>query len=199
MYETIYTADIVIKMGKRKSNLFSINAENGFIKWILPTDSCVDKIFTDNHTIYVTNCADIYSIDAKTGVEKWSSSVKDISGLCLGTKGIVKSNDILYISNLEMGIYALNATTGEVLWEYSPGWVITSTPVIFNGSVYFGAHDCIFYILDAINGEEKGIFKLREGVNPYECRITESPVIYNDTVFFGSYAGGLHALSLKDI
>jgi outer membrane protein assembly factor BamB len=38
-------------------------------------------------------------------------------------------------------LYALNASTGDVLWSYTTGGWVDSSPVVVNGVVYVGSFD----------------------------------------------------------
>lgn len=44
---------------------------------------------------------------------------------------------VVYLGASDGNVYALNATTGALLWSYNPdGYPINSTPVVANGAVY---------------------------------------------------------------
>ncbi len=72
----------------------------------------------------------------------------------------------------DANFYALNATTGQILWHTSlgssPSTFIWDSPAIFNGSIYIGTSsfgDCPLiqsklYRLDATNGQIQNTFKI---------------------------------------
>ena len=49
-------------------------------------------------------------------------------------------------------IYALNATTGAKLWNYTTGGGVDSSPAVANGVVYVGSDDNNTYALNATTG-----------------------------------------------
>ena len=49
-------------------------------------------------------------------------------------------------------VYALNATTGALLWNYTTGGSVYSSPAVANGVVYVGSDDFNVYALNAITG-----------------------------------------------
>ena len=44
-------------------------------------------------------------------------------------------------------LYAVDATTGEKLWEVVTGDVITSSPAVVSGTVYISSHDGNLYAI----------------------------------------------------
>ncbi len=49
-------------------------------------------------------------------------------------------------------VYALNASTGALLWKYTTGWQVVSSPAVANGVVYVGSNDDNVYALNASTG-----------------------------------------------
>jgi outer membrane protein assembly factor BamB len=97
-------------------------------------------------------------------------------------------NGVLYIGSPDHNLYALNATTGKILWKYETGGVITfPSPAVANGIVYIGSDDKSLHAVDAATG--KGLWKYQTGAT-----IKSSPAIYNGVVYFGSYDNNLYAL-----
>lgn len=77
-------------------------------------------------------------------------------------------------------VSALNAHTGALLWRYTTGWAIGSSPAVANGVVYIGSNDHKVYALDANTGGLLWSFPtggMEEGA---------SPTIANGVVYFGS-------------
>src|SRR5260370_33893704 len=57
-------------------------------------------------------------------------------------KGIVYSGAY---TGVAPNVYALNATTGAILWSYTTGNAIESSPAVVNGVVYIGSFDNKLY------------------------------------------------------
>jgi outer membrane protein assembly factor BamB len=101
-------------------------------------------------TVYVGNYGYIYAFDALSGVLKWSCLLD--SGVSYGSPTI--ANDVLFYGSEGELFYALNATTGVSIWNYTTGPSDTSTPAAAYGMVFVGtSHDGI-YALNATTGEE---------------------------------------------
>jgi outer membrane protein assembly factor BamB len=67
-------------------------------------------------------------------------------------------NGVVYIGSPDGHLYALNATTGKILWQYKTGDVISfSSPAVANGVVYVGSDDKTLHAVDAATG--KGLWK----------------------------------------
>jgi eukaryotic-like serine/threonine-protein kinase len=48
---------------------------------------------------------------------------------------------VVYIGSLDDKVYALNASTGALLWSYTTGNEVYDSPVVANGVVYVGSDD----------------------------------------------------------
>jgi hypothetical protein len=60
---------------------------------------------------------------------------------------------VVYFGSEDHNIYALNAATGALLWEYPTGYAIdSSSPAVVNGVVYVGSWDYNVYALQADTG-----------------------------------------------
>ena len=67
------------------------------------------------------------------------------------------SDGRVFIGSLDHNIYALNASTGMLLWNYTTGDMVSSSPAVADGKVYFGSYDGNVYALNAVNGKLYGI------------------------------------------
>lgn len=86
---------------------------------------------------------------------------------------------------IKPGVYALNASSGALLWNNSVGNV-DSTPAVANGVVYVGSFDGNVYALDASTGAP--LWSYATGAFVY------SPAVANGVVYVGSDAG-IYALN----
>ena len=58
-----------------------------------------------------------------------------------------------YILDLDDGnVYALNSTTGTLIWDYTTGDMVVSSPAVFNATVYIGSDDGNIYALNSTTG-----------------------------------------------
>ena len=75
-----------------------------------------------------------------------------------------------------------------MLWNYTTGDLVSSSPAVFDGIVYFGSYDGNVYALNAADG--KPIWNFTTG-GP----INSSPAIAKGIVYIGSGDGKLYALN----
>ena len=71
--------------------------------------------------------------------------------------------------------------TPELLWSYSTGNTIESTPVVVNGILYVGSVDHHLYALDAASGEERWRYLAGNS-------LPASSVVAQGVVYFGTWS-----------
>ena len=113
-------------------------------------------------TVYIYSNDDyLYAVDANNGKLRWKfktiGHVSDISSVPAIAEGAVFFGTGYYSSsdswNPKGYFYALDAATGKLQWEYQTGHCAESSPVVDNGSVYFGSDG--IYALDTQDGKLK--------------------------------------------
>jgi alcohol dehydrogenase (cytochrome c) len=98
--------------------------------------------------MYITGSySRLYAIDVKTGKELWQFDARLPEGIlpCCDVinRGAALYGDNIYFGTLDARIVALNAKTGDVVWnkkiaEYKEGYSYTAAPLIVNGLVITG-------------------------------------------------------------
>ncbi len=99
---------------------------------------------------------------------------------------------VLYVGGYDRRLHALTMGEGELLWRYSAGGPIKSSPAVSLDLdiVCFGSHDGSVHALRASTGEP--VWRHRtEGV------VKSSPVIVGDTVYIGGRDRRLRALDAQ--
>jgi eukaryotic-like serine/threonine-protein kinase len=86
--------------------------------------------------------------------------------------------------------FFINAQPG-IKWQFETGAPVYSSPAYYNGYIYEGSDDGIFYCLDAATGEKKWSFNTSGFIR---CR----PAVNSESVFFQSDDGKLYALDPAD-
>jgi hypothetical protein len=86
-------------------------------------------------------------------------------------------------------VYALS-TSGSLLWKYTTGGKVKSSPSVFDGVVYIGSDDHNFYALNASNGEKIWSY-------PTGNIVRSSPAVAGGVVYIGSEDWYLYALDAK--
>jgi PGF-CTERM protein len=54
---------------------------------------------------------------------------------------------VVYVGSADNNTYALNATTGALVWNYTTGSFVVSSPAVSNGVVYVGSFDHNVYAI----------------------------------------------------
>jgi outer membrane protein assembly factor BamB len=128
-------------------------------------------------------------LNATTGAEIWRMPVDFIS-----TDPAV-ANGTLYIAGSKGTFYALDAYTGNEIWncplEASPS-SSGSSPAVYGGIVYIGSFwDGNVYALNTTNGQKIWNFTT-------SAFVESSPAVANGVVYIGSDDGNFYALNASD-
>jgi outer membrane protein assembly factor BamB len=101
------------------------------------------------------------------------------------------ANGVVYVGSYDGGIYALNASSGFVTWDYAAGGGVASSPAVASGVVYVGSGDGRVYALDASDGNVRWDYATGGDV-------ASSPAVADGVVFVGSYDGKVYAVNASD-
>jgi outer membrane protein assembly factor BamB len=111
-----------------------------------------------NGIIYVgSRDANLYAIDANTGIKKWSYST---NGISLEQSSPTVAHGVGYIGgwydvpafSRKGSLYAVDAGTGQLVWEKLQNTGISSSPTVANGRLYVTTDDLNLYALDVVSG-----------------------------------------------
>ncbi|HEY96659.1 MAG TPA: PQQ-binding-like beta-propeller repeat protein [Dehalococcoidia bacterium] len=111
--------------------------------------------------------------------------------------GVVVSDGRLYFGGSDGYVYALDAETGDFLWEADTRSEdykrdkIWATPAIADGTMYIGSTNKVFYAFNTADGSRKWVF-------PTEGAVTATPLVVDGTVYIGSHDRYLYALNAAD-
>jgi outer membrane protein assembly factor BamB len=96
----------------------------------------------------------------------------------------------VFIGGEDGRLFALDASTGDVVWRFDAEGSVVSSPVVSNGRLYFGSLDTYFYALNARTGQL--LWRYRTGGQIYS-----SPALFANLLYFGSRDRTMYALSLE--
>ena len=97
------------------------------------------------------------------------------------------SGGVVYAGSDDTHVYALDASTGELLWSFATGGAVRSSPTVSAGVVYAGSDDTHLYALDAGTGELRWRFDTGDPV-------TSRPTVSGGIVYFSARDQGAHKL-----
>ena len=145
------------------------NVKNLHVAWIFQTDVKesleTSPIVIDGVMYVTTSFSHVYALDAKTGAQLWHYKHKmgPITTYCCGpnNRGVQVLGDLVYLATLDAKLVALNAKTGDVVWQSDIadpelGYSETMAPTVIKDKVLIGT-----------NGGEYGI---RGFVKAYDAK-----------------------------
>lgn len=117
------------------------------------------------------------------------------------TSSPIIANGTVIIGSQDSNYYALDAYTGQKIWNFSTGFRVLSTPAVSDGKVYTGADDGNIYSIDAKTGNQiwaKNVGGRWQGLLDYDVLATNqprsSPVIIGNRLFVGALDGNVYCL-----
>ena len=105
--------------------------------------------------------------------------------------GIVSAQGKLFFGGSDGKVYALDAASGDKLWEFSTSDKIWGAPSVNGDTLYIGSFDKKLYALNIVDGTKKWEYAT-------EGAVISTPLVYQDTVIFGSFDRNLYALKASD-
>jgi outer membrane protein assembly factor BamB len=85
---------------------------------------------------------------------------------------------VVYSNTQQSHLFALDAKTGDVIWDFKREGKVYSKPALAGDMLYFGSGDHFLYALNPETGKEKWKFEAQDMV----C----NPVVHDGRVYFGS-------------
>ena len=148
----------------------------------------------------------LYAVELGSGEKKWEFKTE---GRVVSSPAV--SNGVVYFLSYDSNLYAVDAASGALKWKFKtegerrfvakhlhgiepaseqvpdPFDFYLSSPVVAEGTVFFGSGDSNVYALNAASGALKWKFKTGEVVHA-------SPAFADGTVFVGSWDTYFYAL-----
>lgn len=160
------------------------------------TGPIISTPVVDDKTVYFGSLdSGLYALDKNNGKVLWT----------FGTFGKIRSSvcldgDKLYLLSGDGNLYCLNKSNGQEIWRFRTAtgylgdrtndWAdyYHSSPVLYNGAVYFGSGDGHVYALKSTTGEFLWSFETGGVVHT-------APFLQREKLFIGSFDGYLYALN----
>jgi len=129
----------------------------------------------------------LYALDAATGQVKWQKNIPDVNGSPTVVNGVV------YIGTGSHRVFALNAETGQDIWQAEVGWWVQSAPIVAGDILYVTVGDGSLAAIDVASGN----LLWEHGLYPNGALGGLSPAVANDMVFAVDVVGRVYALDAK--
>lgn len=189
------------------TTVFSYYADDQSVAWTFPAEPKANQQFfaapsvQENRVIFgdygvpgsffqpgVT--VSIYSVenvdDGGSAPENWVQSV-DINDKIVAPP--LQVGDTVFVGTADNYVLALNAETGERLWNFETGHSIWGQPAYRDGVLFSTSMDRSIYALDAVSGEE-----LWQTL--FAGAIASGPVLNDDMIFVSDFDSQIHALDI---
>jgi len=99
------------------------------------------------------------------------------------------SHGVVYFDSFDNYAYALDASTGSLLWKYNIGNISGSGPAVANGLVFFTTNGGTTIALNAQTGAK---------LWSYQTSLPFLPAVVNGMVYIGdNWDGTIYAFGLK--
>ncbi|MDR0319017.1 MAG: PQQ-binding-like beta-propeller repeat protein, partial [Nitrososphaerota archaeon] len=117
----VHTSPIIDKgvlyFNSNDGTIYAVNSTSGKKIWQTDDDGAPKFPMVDNDKLYHGGYHHIHALDAKSGSQIWESSVASGHTATIGAPPVI-ANGVLYVSFDYDLFRALNAKTGEVLWQF---------------------------------------------------------------------------------
>jgi outer membrane protein assembly factor BamB len=143
-------------------------------------------IYAGGKLYFVNNSGTAFTLDANTGKVLWE---RRIGRLNASSPAYYKHR--LYIVNLVPGhIVKLDARTGKVIWKRLLPGRAESSPLVIDGTVYFGCENDQLFALSTRNGHVRWATTLGGPVK-------SAPAYHHGVLYVGDYGGYMNAVEAK--
>ena len=184
----ILAQGILYFSSNRYSDVCALNAASGETLWMM---TGFGFPMVDNGKLFVSDTRRVCVLDARSGGITWQKTVSPGGGNNIGAPSVLV-NDTLYVC-LESGIRALDATTGDRLWDYAGPIFVDSSPLVVDDVVYAGSFRTV-YAFDARSDREIWKYTIDTTHNGSRVYHVSSLVLDDGVLYFCAGDGNAYAL-----
>lgn len=209
----------VVYVGSLDHYLYALDATTGAVRWKFATHGPVTSSpAVAGNRVYVNSVdGSFYAVDAAAGKMAWKFTTggerrftaPGMHGIQPPTEMVADPFDVftsspalsgsmVYFGSGDHFVYALEASSGKLVWKFETGNVVHASPAVADGVVYIGSWDRNLYALDATSGKQLWKYQTGEDTKIYnQTGIASSAAVADGTVFFGCRDGHLYAVNAK--
>jgi outer membrane protein assembly factor BamB len=206
----------LVYFGSNDHNVYALDERTGALRWKFATKGRVtaSPAVADGLVYVGSYDGKFYALDAASGALRWQFAtagerrfsaphlhgaepagevMPDPFDVFLSSPALAGGR--VYFGSGDGNVYALDAASGALKWQFKTGNVVHASPAVAEGVVYVGSWDSYFYALDAAGGALR--WKFKTGEDPRinnQVGIQSSAVIADGTVYFGCRDSNLYAL-----
>ena len=177
-------------IGGYDKTLYGVNKENGNQNWAFikaEHNYVAGPLVSDDLIFAPSSDNNLYTVDLN-GNLKWQFETEYPQWGTPATDG-----ETIYISSLDHHIYALDAKTGDLVWQSDDlnGAIQGSPTISTDGNLYIGTLGAGMFALNASDGST--IWQ-----TPTDGWVFSGPVIYKDSLIFGDLTGTVYSMKSSD-
>ncbi|MES2124586.1 MAG: PQQ-binding-like beta-propeller repeat protein [Gemmatimonadota bacterium] len=203
-------------VGSSDGVLYAIDRKSGSELWKFASKGPIaSSPAVHNDLVYVSSLdGNVYAVDLATGKQRWAFATKGeqrftapgIHGAIPKTERMPDPFDVflsspavvgntVYIGSGDHNVYALDAATGALKWQFKTGDVVHASPAVANGLVYIGSWDRNLYALDTATGKERWRYTTGNDTTIYnQIGMPSSAAIAGGLLFVGARDGHFHVV-----
>jgi len=199
----------VVYVGSGSGRMYALDERTGAVRWSVDLGAPVQSSAALVSGLVVVGSRDgrLHALDAASGKERWQLATgKPLpfpwgheSGDVWTSSPTVAGGELLF-GGADGVLYAVNPTTGAVLWRARTDGRIRSAPAVEGTRVFIGAFDGRVYAFDLASGRRLWRYDT-EGASLESAKfgfdrrsIQSSPSVAGGLVFVGARDGFLYAL-----
>lgn len=216
----IFSSPVIDKatlfIGSDDSCFYALDKSTGNLRWKFKTGGRVSSSAAVQNDVVYINSFDgyVYALNAKSGKLVWKFNtggekvfqalnlhgvntdgkiVEDPWDMYLASPVVGKGK--VFIGNGNGTFFALDATNGQLAWQFKTGGVIHSSPTVSGDSVYFASWDSYIYAVNSNNGKEFWRFKTGiDTVYHNQVGFQSSPAISGNVLYIGCRDANMRAI-----
>jgi outer membrane protein assembly factor BamB len=209
-------ADGVIFIGDYGGLFHAIDQATGKEKWSFKSRMPIASTaaVAAGSVYFVSSAGALAALDAASGKPRWVFTTeyerrfeaRNLHGLQSAAQTIPDAWDVymsspavadgrVYFGSGDGNVYAIDASSGVMLWKFATQDVVHASPAVSGGTVYIGSWDGNFYAIDAETGQQQWQFK--GGQDPTihnQVGFQSSATVVDSTVFVGCRDAHVYAL-----
>lgn len=163
--------------------LWQFESKHGI--WAAPimTDQCLIQASMDHV---------VYCLDKNTGEVIWKS--EDLGGAIVTAPEVGPAGE-LFVGTFGNEVVALDGQNGKILGRFQAGAWVWSSPLLYEGNLFFGDLNGNFYSIDAETFEKK--WQIQPDTAD-KRQITGKPLAFDGKIYFGTETGNFYTVDAKD-
>jgi outer membrane protein assembly factor BamB len=140
-----------VYVGTWDGNLYALTIESGDIVWQYDCGGIIQSSpATGGGSVFIgSRSAKVFALDASTGAERWIHVHED--GSWVESSPVYDDGTIYIGSSDALKLFAFDAASGAVAWEFRTGGWSWATPVLSDGRVYIGGVSAYPYYFEGVD------------------------------------------------